>query len=478
MHRRQVLARAGVALSSLAAGCGSLRSVRETEQETVNPAVDGTATPTANPTPPSVGDWHVELDTPETRLGVYADSAVVAEQLSDRTRVRGFDAATGEETYRREFDTAHKLPRYGLGKYRYGSEVVELDGPTIELLDATTGETVWSLDQPGDVLFLEEGTRYVFLGDSEWHTVIVLDTETWTERCRIEISTDLFGYGRGYVLRDAAEETGADGTETDDASSTVGTDRIVCHETENGTRLWTTTLDFDGDRTVHERVGDSIVFSDKFAVECYDFTDGTQRYAVDSDVTLGEPWYSDDRRAYFGNLNGDGDTARIVTFDGEDGELWRRTFDGEAAYPILRDGRLYGLVNGEGQEKTVSLDEQTGDVEWTHHGEFHGSASSGGVYMRRGSRIARIAPDGSIAWQTSLDIDVPDEPGFWREYGESFVAWSQTEFVALDAETGETRQHVEGLGSLDGLAHRYDHGDSLTDTALFDFERYVSAVSL
>ncbi|MFB6176163.1 MAG: hypothetical protein ABEI99_03275, partial [Halobaculum sp.] len=154
------------------------------------------------------------------------------------------------------------------------------------------------------------------------------------------------------------------------------------------------------------------------------------------------------------------------------------TFDGATAYPLLRGGQLYGLVDGERQEKTVALESGTGRVRWSHHGEFHGPAKDGGIYMGRGSRIARIAADGSVVWQSALGIRQPSEREFWRQYGDSFLAWTRAAFVTLDASTGETRRRIEGLDTLDGPARSYAAGPPNDDRVLLDFRDHVSAVRL
>lgn len=470
MHRRQVLARVGVGLSSLAAGCGSISSVRETEQETVNPAVDGTATPTADPTPPSVGDWHVELDTTEASAGIYDDRVVVAEQFDDRTRVRGFDVTSGKRVYERTLGTRYRLPEFRIAENRYSNGIVILDGPQVRLLDATTGETVWKHETPAAVSFREPGACYVFAGGDEWTQVLVLDTETWTRQSLIDTSAGFFGRGDGYVLRLASDEERTDGTET----PPIGTG-IACHDTETGDRLWTTTLPVPLNYPSPTRVDDSLVLGGGQMVACYDFETGTRRYTVKTDVPPGEPVEDDDERVYFGNYNG-GETGRVVAFD-SDGEVWRRDFGGERAVPRYYDGRFYVHVGGPERSRVVRVDSATGTVRWRQRGQFHDAAGDGDVYIRRGSRVARIDDDGSVVWQTALEMTLGDRPRFWRQCGDAFLAWDGGELVALDAATGAERTRISGFDSLDGLVSRVERTDS-SDRVFLDFGGSITTVSV
>jgi hypothetical protein len=466
VNRRALLSRLGVAATATTAGCGTLGFDGPNDsnsQSTVNPEIDGT------PTQPDIGEWTLDPDS-LSHAAVYGDRLVTVQRpetdagvtettaTSLETTVTGYDAQTGERVYQTTLDGGPRVSRHSQIEFRNGASALRFDGQRKVVLDPRTGETLWSMDQPGQILHEEPGAYYVFRKDEEGRDELrVIETDSWSERCRIEIDGDVGAYGQGHIVVWG---------ESDDEW------KLTCYETQQGERLWSEIPDIStGSYYLTRRVGDALLLADDVRVESRGFESGEQRYVAEPDVPLGTMWASDDERGYFGNWTGgdpDGDTGRLLAFDGDDGEVWRQEFDLEAAYPFDWGNQLYGRVEGVKRNATVRLQPETGEIMWRYDGDLR-SISDHGPYVYKSGLIASVTPDGDLRWQTSVSFDGEMAGGwYWRTVGDTFLAWTERELVGLDTETGEKQLSASGFRSLSRLTRHYETDDAqLPDNRAF-----------
>jgi outer membrane protein assembly factor BamB len=467
MDRRSLLSHLGIAATATTAGCGTLGfggSNDSNSQSTVNPEIDGT------PTQPDIGEWTLDPDS-LSHVTVYGDRLVTVQRpeldmgltettatpIDIETTVTGYDTQSGERVYRKTLDGGPKQSHPSGIEYENGADALRFDGQRVVVLDPRTGDTLWSMDQPGTILHRNPGAYYVFRGDRSWDEFRVIETGSWSERCRIEIDGDFESYGNGFIV--VSEES-------------AGDEKLTCYETQQGKRLWSEVPDIStGSYYATRRVGDALLLANGLHVESREFESGEQRYFAEPGVRLALLWASDDERWYVGNDTGgnsDDDTGRLLAFDGEDGEVWRRRFDLERASPRKWGEQLYGLLRGEESDAAVRLRPDTGETLWRYDGSFR-SIDDRGIYIHKSGLIAAVSTDGDLRWQTRVGFDGQTEgSGYWRTVGDTFLAWTDRELAGLDVETGEKQLLASGFRSLDGLVRHYETDDTeLPDNRAF-----------
>lgn len=459
MHRRrQFLSGIGASAVGVTAGCLTLGTVDDGSEKTVNPALTG------DQTVERVGTWEIETSEIE-HAGIYDSRLVTVQQNQDETHVRGYSTVDGTQNYTVSFDAEMSVTDPSSVDSGVDSgEVLGLEGSAVVLVDPSTGESVWSMDSPGDIIHDEPETRYVFIGEEGWNTLTVVETQSGRERCRIDLSSGLASYGSGYVLLG------------DDSK-----DRITCYETVDGTPRWERQWYRAAGAIGGHRVGDSLLLTSPGHVGSVALSDGTTRFQTELSVPF-EPhlWFTDTEQTYLGNwTETDGSSGTtVLAFDPNSGERWRRQFDAPTVFPSIHRDKLYMSFHTETEDGVARLSPDSGDLLWQREGSLL-TTSRRGVFLRKRDRIARVAHDGELLWQQTVGIDDPASTArHWRPLGEVFVAWGQTQFVALDIDSGQEQRRLSGLDQVHGVVRRLseDARQQQTDAIILHLGQRLTAV--
>ncbi len=492
-------------MAGATAGCGEVVDIGGVDgpsgepSPTVNP--DLASTPTDTPTPETAAAWRVRLPG-LTGAQLFGDRLIAVEAVGARTRVTGLSPTDGAEQYTRSVGDAASLAPIATAPV--------LDGTvSVRVLDPATGDIQWAKGgpsvavdpSPGRTPDAKSDRLFVFGGAGRWSSVVVLETDTWTERVRLNAGAGIEAYGDGYVV-----------------TATVADDGpvMVCRETQEGRRLWARERPQVRESNLSLRLGETVVLFTDRRVTGLDFQTGDVVFDTEPDGPI-HSWvgFTDGERAYLGNWRGTadaaGDTARLLAVSA-DGVAWERTYDAAAAAPVFGDEALYARLVGVGRggssdtgrggsgeggagdsggsgaggggsgaggggsgaggggggggggdggpggsggggqgssnngsrggSQTLRIDTERGTVRWRRRGRLL-DATARGVTIQRGPRLGGVAPGGRLLWQSTVDLRL--------------VGSANDTVVAVETDTGETVV-VDRVRGLRGVIGQYPTG--------------------